>query len=680
LSIQQELDRRHEFRKFLSRGIKQVNHKYYVQGLAIFSEAIKLFDTDEARALIILCQSQIEEQRRYEDILSLTISLANEGEFQAALTLLKPVLSGFDREDGRKLLKKLETVLETLKKFAIGLQLENAGKSNDAKNHYQEILGFAPEFTECRIRLAVIAIKNLDSSEALVHLDNINGEQSAYLRGFACVMQRNWRQADKEWRSISNTEVKSQRHSLKTLAQRDCFLTMRNIEQFVESGDLEQAKNTSLQFADKFGIHFVVDSNLHRHIQPLIEVKVWKTQDWNIIAQTAEKLWIENQDITSLHNWAIASYYQAQIDSNKTKDLIIAWSTALANIQSDPSIKDVPWLQNLAPDLDSVSANLIELLEKIIDSVKDKDLTQYLQLRDLHRWQTVALCTTKKLPNSGVRVKQILLSPGCYQRHINILPKQDIPDESWGRLYTNWGQSVAACLEGDLTRAIQIQPKTSSVSVAEKSAAAFVTYHEGCYYLQQYNWRKAIMPFKRVQQDSKEFSNWIIEIDHLFEKQRQKINDFQEHVEFSQFWYGLSKSKPARSYLAEYKVEQIRSQLANEQISLTQGHKQLLELNQIDANNPFAIDLIKKLETIQEINNILDLIQRNQIEEAVRRAKYSKHQEVKYRISEILIEYLLKGAESLQMSHIEIRQWGYWAKEICPYEPAFREIYRSLGL
>lgn len=32
--------------------------------------------------------------------------------------------------------------------------------------------------------------------------------------------------------------------------------------------------------------------------------------------------------VTSLHNWAVATYYRAQGDSTKLSDLIVAWSTA----------------------------------------------------------------------------------------------------------------------------------------------------------------------------------------------------------------------------------------------------------------------------------------------------------------------------------------------------------------
>jgi tetratricopeptide (TPR) repeat protein len=678
--IQQEIDHRHHFQRLFSQGECHINDKYFDRALYSFLQAKELFNNNKLQSIIVRCQSQIEEQYKYEKILNQTTAIAKEGEFKAALSLLKPVLAQFDREDGRKLLKKLDNALEIKKRFETGLQFESRGELNNAKNYYQQILEFAPKLIGCQIRLAIIAVKNRDPSEALSYLEYVNGEQANYLRGFACVMQGDWRQADREWQLILHPEVTSQRHSLRTLAQRDRLLTMRSIEQCVDRGDLEQAKNTSFQFIDKFGVDPLVEVNLYGHIQALIETKVWKTQNWNTISETAEKLWIENQDISSLHNWAIASYYQAQIDPSKIADLIIAWSTALANIQVDPSLKDLPWLGNSSPDLDRVSTSLTESIEKLIDTVKDTDLDRYLQLRDLYRWQTVALRLTQNSLTNGVRVKQLLLSPGCYQRHLNTLPKLDIPAEPWGRLYTDWGQSVAACIEGDSARAIQIKPKTNSISVAEKSADCFITYHEGCHYLYQQQWRKAIIHLKQVQGEIKKFPDWIREIDRLCDKQRQKIDTFEKHLEFAQAWYELLASKPARSYLAEYKAKQIGNQLAEEKITFTQGQKQLLELKAIDDTNPIVIDLIKRIEIIQQMNSIIDLLKQDRVTEVVGRAKYSNYQEVKYQTAEIFIDILRKGSETRQMGHDEILQLGRWAKEICPYEPSFIGIYISLGL
>jgi tetratricopeptide (TPR) repeat protein len=678
--LEEEINRRNHFQKLIFQGKEQAKQKFFDRALATFLEAKQLFITEELKTEITSCQYQLEKQEKYEQILKKANNLARKGEFQGAIDLLKPALIEFSRTDGKSLLDKLEQVARGKEYFLSGLKLEKEGRLDKAKNNYQQAVKLIPKLTECRIRLAIIALKNNNCSEAFSHIDNIAGEQAAYIRGFAYAKQGKWQQADREWQSISHNDVKAQRQSLKILAQRDRLTTMSKIEQLVDSGNLEQARSISLEFIQKFGVHRLVEDNLQGHIQAILETKIWKTQDWNNIATTTEKFWIESQDITSLHNWAVATYYQAQINPNRLADLVIAWSTALANIQIDPSLKDLPWLENIILDLEQVSTNLTELLEKVIDAVKDRDVEQYLQLRDLYRCETLALRLIKHSPSTGVRVKQLLLSPGCYQRHLNTLPKFNLPAEPWGELYTNWGEAVAACIEGDLARAIQIKPKTNPSSVAEQSADSFIAYHEGCYYLQQHNWRKAITILKQVQEKIRTSSDCCEEIDKLCEKQRQNLSNFHEHLEFAQFWYDLLASYSASSYLAEYKARQIEDKLANEKINAQNALSQLEAIKKIDPHNPVVIDLIERVEFVQEAEAIDRLLKNDRFEEAVRRAKSSKNYKIRFLVAEICLDILIKGLESHSFSFELIHQLGRWAYELCPDEPAFQEIYRSLKI
>ena len=678
--VQTEIDRRHHFQRLLTQAERAIKDKYFEMALATLLKADELYSIERTQVAIIQCEAHTLGEQQYRSSLQQAHLLASKGQFQPAFDLITAALIKFERADGVKLHHKIQRVLATKQKFAIGLELEHQGELANAKNYYQQVIELTPEFSECRIRLAIIAIKTDQPDAVISYLEHLHDERAAYLRGYAYVMQNNWRQADREWHSLSHLELKSQRQSLKILAQRDRLLTIQNIQHSVDAGDLDRAKEISLQFIAKFGVDPVIENNLSGHIQPLLETKVWQTQDWQLIATTAEKFWLEHQDIKSLHNWAIASYYQAQIDPDRIADLIIVWSSAIANLENDPVLQDVPWLENTPPNLERIYLNLAELLEKLIDTIKDKDLDRYLQLRDLYRWQTVAFKLTKDRLHTGIRIKQLLLLPGCYQRHFNILPQSDLPAEPWGRLYTDRGSTVAACIEGDLARALQIQPQSTSISVAEKSADSFITYHQGCYYLQQQQWRQSIIPFQQVKAEIKNFPDWIGEIDRLCEKQRQEINDFDEHLEFAQFWYDLAASKPARSYLAEYKALQVGSELAEDLITLSQGLKQLQQIEKIDNANPVVIDLINKIEVVREINSICALMKENRMAEGVRRAKYSSHQQVKYRIAEILIDILVEGSKSQKMSRDEIFQLGSWAQEICPYEANFMEVYQSLGL
>ena len=676
-----KIELRKRFKSIFKQGQEEAKQGFFKQALSTLLKAKKLFSTEALEEAIATCKVRCQEEEKYETVLNQAYYCATEGRFQEAVALIKPILVQFSRSDGQELLAKLERLVKGKERFRAGLLAEKAGDFNVATTKYQEAYRILPELTESRIRLGILAVKNNNSTKALSYLEGISGEQAAYIRGFVYAKQGNWQQADREWKSVFHTEVKTQRQVLKTLVQRDRLLTIKKIEELVEGEHLEQAKSASLKFMEKFGSEPLVQGNLDGHIQLRLEATVWESQDWHTIAAAAEQNWLKRQDITSLHNWAVASYYQTQTDSTKLADLIIAWSTALANIHINPVLKDIPWLGSTPVDLREVSSNLTRLLEKSIDAVKDKNIEEYFRLRDRYRREVVALRLMGNSPSCGMRVvKEIFLTPGCYQRHRDYLPGISFPAQFWGALYTDWGLAVAACLEGDTARAIQIKPVNTPYSEAERFAFSLVSYHEGCYHIQNQNWREAITPLKQAKAEIKASSNWREEIDRLCGIQRQEIENFDEHLDFAQFWYELLGSQPARSYLAEYKAEQIREKFANEKISLSQALRELKKIKDIDERNPVVLELIKNVEIIQQIDEIFDLMKRHRFEEAIRRAKYSTHKEVKYRVAEFLIKILLKDVENRQMPPHEILQLGRWAKELCPYEPAFQEIYRSLEL
>lgn len=74
-------------------------------------------------------------------------------------------------------------------------------------------------------------------------------------------------------------------------------------------------------------------------------------------------------------------------------------------------------------------------------------------------------------------------------------------------------------------------------------------------------------------------------------------------------------------------------------------------------------------------------MKRSEFEEAVRKAKHSRHEQVRFKVAEFFIDILINGVNSGDLTnHQTIQQLGRWAYEICPDEPAFQEVYRSLRL
>ncbi|MDJ0594349.1 MAG: hypothetical protein QNJ72_30965 [Pleurocapsa sp. MO_226.B13] len=676
--IEEKLQSRQKFQELMAQGKKEVEGGFYKQALITFKQAKELFYITELEEQIVLCQVKGREQDKYEAILTQANQLARAGKFQAAISLFEPALAEFTRNDGEQFLSKLKKIVYAKDCFRMGVLAEEAQDFEVAVVKYQETLQILPELTECQMRSAIASLKNNNLNRVFSFLQEINNEQAHYLRGLAYAKQNDWKQANREWKNIKLDRVEEQRQIIKTLIKRDRLSQIQEIESAVDHNNIEIAKKLSLEFIKKFGSEPTIEQNLENHIQPLLERQVWEAQDWQQITAKTEQIWLEKQDIESLHNWAVATYYQAQINPHKLVDFIIAWSTALANIKYNPALQDVPWLGSNSIDIENVSAKLKQELENAIDAVKDDDVEEYLKLRDIYRRDMVTLSLMQQ-NDYGMRVKQqLLILPCCYQRCRNYLPEMKFPAKIWGALYTDWGKAVAACHEGDTARAIKIKPDKNPISEAERFAYYFVSYYEGCHYLQDLEWRKAIKPLQQAQSEIKAKFDWCKEIDRLCELQRKKINDFDEHLQFSKFWYELIATQPSRSYFAECKARKVAEKLSNETISYQQGLKELQKIKDIDPNNSVTLNLIETIEIDLELQEIDRLWQQSLYEEAVRRAKRSRHEQVRFKVAEVCVDILLKGAQSGNLPFEVMHQLGQWTYELCPREPAFMPIYRQL--
>lgn len=627
----------------------------------------------------------LKEIVQYKATLNQARQTAQEGQFQQAIALLEPALARSSRSDGNELLAKLRRVIKGKEHFRDGLMAEQANDLDGAvvlaEVLYKEALEFLPELTECQMRLGIIALKTEQWGWAITYLNGIEGEHAAYLRGFAYAQQGKFQQANREWRQVPH--IQTQRKILKTLFQRDQLQRIQKVEQLVDRHSLQQAKIASQKFLQKFGSHPLVEENLDSHIQARLDTAVWQDRDWQETFMATEQAWLERQDITSLHNLAVAAYYRAQAESEDTipesllVNLIIAWTTALANIHLDPSLLQVPWMGNNSVDLNEIASALKQEIEQFIDAVRDKDLEQYLRLRDRYRLEMTTLHLIGNSPACGVRMKKLLLLPGYYERYCKKSQNFSLPAQLWGTLYTAWGPAVAACLEGDIVRAVQIKPVSKPVTQAEVLGQQFVAYYEGCYHLQNQHWHQAVFPLQQAQAEIKKSADWCEEMDRLCGIQRQLISEFSEHLEFAQFWYDLLGSQLARSYLAEYRVEQVQEWWVKEQITDKQALEKLKKIKQIDSQNPILADLLNAVETKLELDEIDRLLKAKRWEEAISRAKRSGNSQVKYCMAEFFLKF---GAESQGLDFEAIYQLGRWAYELCPNEPSFQEVYRQLRL
>ncbi|MFQ4144145.1 peptidase M, neutral zinc metallopeptidase site [Chlorogloeopsis sp. ULAP02] len=693
---QQELERRQQFQKLVKDAELNAENQFYHKAIACYREAEQLYSTEAVTSAIATCETNAKQENIYCSALQKAQLAEKEGKLQAAIALLESALTKFSRSDGVDLLQRLQQKLKGKQSFRQGLAAEKAGNFKEAASQYEAAKLLLPDPTECKIRLGIVAMKTHNWAKVLAHLEGVGGEQAAYLRGFAYAKQGNLQIAYREWENLPGNIGQTQREIIKTLSQRQRLQELKNIEILVKNENLEQAKIASTEFLQKFGSDPLVEGNLNDHIQLRLDVVLWQGDNWEIIADTAEQSWILQPNYTTLHNWLVATYYSVQCHLVKIQniryihDFIIALSTALANLNEDPALKDIPWLGSQAVDFEAVSLELKQRLEDAIDSFKDTNIKEYFELRDRYRLEKVALNLMGNPPTWGMSVKDVLLTPQCYNRYFkswqNVLVDNINRSQNILRsLYSSWGLAVAACLEGDIQRAIQIKPSTKPTVNVEVFAQNFIAYHEGCYHLQQNEWRKAIIPLNQAKLEIKASIEWQQEIDRLCGLQRQVISElkenFKEHLEFAQFWYNFLASPLARSYLAEYKAEELREKLANEEISSDEALQELQKIKKIDESNPVVISLIEKVEVNQELEEIDRLFRSRQFEAMVRRARYTPHQRVRFIVAEFFIDILLKGVNNGDLREPEvILQLGRWAYEICPDEPAFQEVYRSLRL
>ena len=260
--IEEKLQSRQKFQELMAQGKKEVEGGFYKQALITFKQAKELFSITELEEQIVLCQVKGQEQDKYEAILTQANQIAIEGRFQAAISLFEPALAEFPRNDGEKFLSKLKKIVYAKDCFRMGVLAEEAQDFEVAVVKYQETLQILPELTECQMRSAIASLKNSNLDRVFSFLQEINNKQARYLRGLAYAKQRDWKQANREWKNIELNRVEEQRQIIKTLIERDHLSQIQEIESAVDRNNVEIAKKLSLEFIHKFGSDLTIEQNL----------------------------------------------------------------------------------------------------------------------------------------------------------------------------------------------------------------------------------------------------------------------------------------------------------------------------------------------------------------------------------------------------------------------------------
>ncbi|WP_330202151.1 peptidase M, neutral zinc metallopeptidase, zinc-binding site [Cyanobacterium sp. Dongsha4] len=682
-NLREILANRKKFINLYQKGKEKASQGYYKEGLSLLNEAKNLFYPDKLARRISQFQDKIKFEEEYEENLLKTKELAREGNFLSAYNQLQLALDKFQRQDGNELREKLQIVIDAKTDYRQGLMAEKIDNFLLAKKQYLSALSKLPQLTDANYRLALIDIKQHNFTSALSYLENLEEEKASYLRGFIYLQKNDYHNAVKEWKLVNNSLVNNDKESLKTLIQRNKLQIIKHIEDLVSEEKYQEAKICSENLLKQYGYDPKIDHNLNKHIQPALQHQLWQSQDLIQIITQLEQEFKQNPNLTTLHNMVIALYYQAQLDENYIERWINCWMTVLLNINKSEVFQNLSWLNVKEINYDKMRDDLIKIVEGAIDKYKDNNLDKYYQFRDILRRENLALELIGNPPKTGIKIKQIFITPGFYLQHQTQLKSIQLKTDKLSTLFTDWGLAVAACLKNDTERAIKIKPSQQHSSGVEKLAYHLINYYEGCYYLQHHSWRKAKNPLEISQTEIKNNRDWVTNINNLCEKQRQKIEENKEHLEFAQFWYDLLKSNQSASYLAEFKAREISQQVADDKISFSQAINKLKDVQNIDKNNPLVIDLLSRLEYSIEAEEVSKLIQQNKFEEVVRKLKYSSNQELKYNVASMFIEAVIKGANKAYLTYEEkqgLRDIAYWAYQICPYESDFQEIYRALGI
>ena len=579
--IQLEIDRRHQFQSLIRSATDDFYHKQFGRALTTLFSAQQLYSPPQLTKTIAECEEKAKSEKIYLQSLAEAKTLSYAGRFRDALGVIDRALVEFPRQDGEDLKVRLNRVVAAKEQLNLGKIEHRIGNTSVAKYHYTAASHLLPDWQEPQLQLAIIELQSEVSSAAIAQLTTSPDPQIKCLVGLLYARQRQYDRARTMWSELDLQRIRSDYQADVQLEIAQCQIIKTQIKALVDRGELEQARTVSLEFIGRFGSDSVIETNLKNCILPGIEAKIWKSEDWQNIAILTRENWSSQPTIVALHNWTTALYHATQIDDN-LEELIGAWATAIANIDLDPSLQDLPWLQTKASSVVNISSKLWEILEQRIEAIKDVNPVRYLHLRDRYRQEFWAMELARSEPTAKIEIGELTILPGCYQRYYSQISLGEAP-QLWKTLYTNWGKAVAACLAGDRHRAETIKIDLVVNTSIEAFAARFIFYQQGCYYLHQEQWQQAIYPLNDAKITVENDREWWQHLDELFGERRRKIDDFDEHLNFGQFWYDLLLSPQSEDYLIQYKALKIQQEWGD---SIVSDERSLSRIKELQANYP----------------------------------------------------------------------------------------------
>jgi hypothetical protein len=563
--LQQEIDRRYEFQALFRSATENFYSKNFEKSLTFLLLAKEIYAPPKLVATILDCEEHAKAERVYIQSLGEAQTVSYTGNFRSALTIVDRALAKFSREDGENLKIRLSRAIAAKEQLNLGKIEESIGNIIAAKEHYLGALNLMPDWSEPKLKLAILAIQTGTKRDPLEQLATVDYPQITCLKGLLYIRARQYAKAREVWSSADLHLVREYWHSSSSLMLAEFKIVQPQIERLVAQDELEQARILSLNFINQVGSNSLIKKNLENCINPGIEAKIWRSRDWKNLALLAHENWRNSPTIASLHNLTVAQYYAAKIDNNIER-LMIYWSTAIANIDLNPTLKNLPWMGTKSISIEDISEKLWQLLEQQIEDIKESNLDEYFRLRDRYRQEFCAVKLAKSDVNAKISVSGLTISPGFYRDYYSHIPLTGEP-QVWQTLYTKWGTAVAACLERDPQRSEIIRSDLAVNSSIEEFAQHFILYEQGCYYLQQEDWRKAIYPLNDAKNAIIEHRLWQRKLNDLCTERRKTIDDFDEHMDFAKFWDDLLSSSESEDYLVQYKASKIQLDWSEDRVA-----------------------------------------------------------------------------------------------------------------
>ena len=153
-------------------------------------------------------------------------------------------------------------------------------------------------------------------------------------------------------------------------------------------------------------------------------------------------------------------------------------------------------------------------------------------------------------------------------------------------------------------------------------------------------------------------------MDLLCQNQRKEIEAYSEHLSFSKGWYELLGTREAKRYYVDYKVEELAQKLGKEQISLGEAARALKSFKEIDPQNGLVLDLLQKINFIQESDRVFSLLKQGNAQEAVTVALNSSNLELRYHLASILMEFFQKNERTF--SYSQRQDLLRWIRQLSP--------------